>query len=242
MSGGLTIFRRELASYFNSPIAYIFIIVFLVLTAGLYMMDFFLAGQADMRGLFDNLPLFLIFFIPAISMRLWAEDRRSGTFELLMTLPLKGSQVMLGKYAAALVFYLIALAGTLPIPIMLSILGDPDGGVLMAGYLGAGLLGALYLSVGIFVSGLVRDQITAFILGMIACFFLFLVGVDGVAATVDGWIGGLGSFMQSSFGLLPHYASMQRGVVLLGDLGYFVILSAVFLILNAYWLEGRKHG
>jgi ABC-2 type transport system permease protein len=237
MSGGFTIFKRELASYFNSPIAYIFIIVFLTLTTGLYMMDFFLAGQADMRGLFGNLPLFLIFFIPAVSMRLWAEDRRSGTFELLMTLPLRAGDVMMGKYMAALTFYLIALAGTLPIPILLGLLGNPDGGVILSGYLGAFLVGGLYLAVGIFVSGLVRDQITAFILGMIACFFLFLMGHDGVAATMDGWLPGLGSLFQSAFGLLPHYMSMQRGVVLLGDLSYFVTLSAAFLLMNAMWLR-----
>ena len=236
------IFRRELAAYFNSPIAYIFIIVFIALNAGLFMTSFFLQGQADMRGLFGNLPLFLIFFIPAISMRLWAEDKRAGTFELLMTLPLRASEVMAGKYLAALVFYLIALAGTLPVPIMLGILGNPDGGAIAAGYLGAILLGGLYLSVGIFVSGLVRDQITAFILGMIACFFLFLVGIGPVAATVDGWIAGLGSFMQDAFGLIPHFESMQRGVIVLGDLAYFIVLSVVFLVLNAYWLEGRKHG
>ncbi len=236
------IFKRELAAYFNSPIAYIFIIVFLVLNAGLFMTPFFLQGQADMRGLFSNLPLFLIFFIPAISMRLWAEDKRSGTFELLMTLPLRASEVMAGKYLAALVFYLIALAGTLPIPIMISILGNPDGGAIFAGYLGAIFVGALYLSVGIFVSGLVRDQITAFILGMIVCFFFFLVGIGPVAATMDGWINGFGSFMQQAFGLLPHFESLQRGVILLSDVAYFVILSGVFLILNSYWLEGRKHG
>jgi ABC-2 type transport system permease protein len=236
------IFKRELAAYFNSPIAYIFIIVFLVLNAGLFMTPFFLQGQADMRGLFSNLPLFLIFFIPAISMRLWAEDKRSGTFELLMTLPLRAADVMAGKYLAALVFYMIALAGTLPIPIMLALLGNPDGGAIVAGYLGAILIGALYLSVGIFVSGLVRDQITAFILGMIVCFFFFLVGIGPVAATVDGWVAGLGSFMQHAFGLLPHYESMQRGVILLADVAYFIILSGVFLILNSYWLEGRKHG
>jgi ABC-2 type transport system permease protein len=236
------IFKRELAAYFNSPIAYIFIIVFLVLNAGLFMTPFFLQGQADMRGLFSNLPLFLIFFIPAISMRLWAEDKRSGTFELLMTLPLRAADVMAGKYLAALVFYMIALAGTLPIPIMLALLGNPDGGAIVAGYLGAILIGALYLSVGIFVSGLVRDQITAFILGMIVCFFFFLVGIGPVAATVDGWVAGLGSFMQQAFGLLPHYESMQRGVILLGDLSWFISLTVIFLILNTYWLDGRKHG
>jgi len=175
-------------------------------------------------------------------MRLWAEDKRSGTFELLMTLPMRAWEVMAGKYLAALAFYLVALAGTLPIPIMLGVLGNPDGGAIFAGYLGAILLGMLYLSVGIFVSGLVRDQISAAILGVIACFFLFLIGIDMVAATIDGWIGGLGSFLQQAFGLMPHFDSMQRGVILLGDLTYFLTLSAVFLVLNSYWLEGRKHG
>jgi len=236
------VFHREMAAYFNSPIAYIFIIVFLALNAGLFMTSFFLQGMADMRGLFANLPLFLIFFIPAVTMRLWAEDRRSGTFELLMTLPMKTSEVMAGKYFAALAFYLVALAGTLPIPIMLAVLGDPDGGAIWGGYVGAALLGGLYLGVGIFVSGLVRDQITAFILGMIACFFLFIVGLVPVAMTLDGWVGGLGSFLQNAFGLLPHYESLQRGVLRLGDLSYFLAFTAALLVMNAFWLEGRKHG
>jgi len=242
MRNTLVIFRREMAAYFNSPIAYIFIIVFLALNAGLFMTSFFLQGMADMRGLFANLPLFLIFFIPAVTMRLWAEDRRSGTFELLMTLPMRAAEVMAGKYVAALAFYLIALAGTLPIPIMLAILGDPDGGAIWGGYIGAMLLGALYLGVGIFVSGLVRDQITAFILGMIACFFVFIVGLAPVAVTLDGWISGLGSLLQNAFGLLPHYESLQRGVIRLGDLTYFLAFTAALLAMNAYWLEGRKHG
>lgn len=234
------IFRRELAAYFNSPIAYIFIIVFLVLTAGLYMTPFFLQGQADMRGFFGLLPFFLLIFIPAISMRLWAEDRRAGTFELLMTLPLRASEVMAGKYLAALVFYVIALAGTLPIPITLAILGNPDGGAIFTGYLGALLLGALYLSVGIFISGLVRDQITAFILGAIACFFF--VGIGWVSLFIDGWIPGLGTFLDGAFGLSDHYESLMRGVLQLGDVTWFLVLAAAFLALNTYWLEGRKHG
>ncbi|MCP4547363.1 MAG: ABC transporter permease subunit [bacterium] len=242
MRSTLVIFRRELAAYFNSPIAYIFIIVFLVLNAGLYMTPFFLQGQADMRSFFTNLPLFMIFFIPAISMRLWAEDKRSGTFELLMTLPIRSADVMMGKYLAALVFYIVALAGTLPIPIMLNILGNPDLGAIFSGYIAALLLGALFLSVGIWVSGMVRDQITAFILGVICCSFFFFAGQDFISMTVDGWIVGLGSFLQSAFGLIPHYQSMQRGVLLLGDIGWFVGLTTVFLILNAYWLEGRKQG
>jgi len=241
MSNTGVIFRREFAAYFNSPIAYIFIIVFLVLNCGLFMTPFFLAQLADMRDFFGNLPLFLIFFIPAVSMRLWAEDKRSGTFELLMTLPMKSGEVMLGKYLAAMAFYVVALLGTLPIPIMLAMLGNPDLGAVFGGYLGALLLGGLYMAVGIFTSGLLRDQISAFILGMLACFALFLVGVPAVSATIDGWIGGFGSFLQNAFGLMPHYQALQRGVLELGDLAYFLGLTAVFLVLNAVWLEGRKY-
>ena len=241
MNGTATIFRREFAAYFNSPIAYIFIIAFLVLNGGLFMTSFFLQAAADLRGFFGNLPFFLIFFIPAVSMRLWAEDKRLGTFELLMTLPMRASEVMLGKYLAALAFYLVALAGTLPLPIMVDILGNPDVGAMWSGYLGAALLGALYLAIGTFTSGLMRDQISAVILGIMACFMIFIVGVPGVAATIDGWLPGVGSFLQQYVGLSGHYDMMLRGVISLSDMTYFVGMALVFLVLNTLWLEGRKY-
>ena len=241
MNGALTVFRREFAAYFNSPIAYIFIIAFLVLNSGLFMTGFFLSGTADLRGFFGNLPIFLIFFIPAVTMRRWAEDKRLGTFELLMTLPMGASQVMLGKFLAAFAFYLIALAGTLPLPIMISVLGNPDVGAMVSGYIGAALLGALYLGIGTFTSGLMRDQISAVILGIMACFLVFIVGVPGVAATIDGWIPGFGAFLQEFIGLSGHYENMLRGVVSLGGLTYFLGMTAVFLTLNTLWLEGRKY-
>ena len=241
MQNTLTIFRREFASYFNSPIAYIFIIAFLVLNSGLFMTGFFLNGAADLRSFFGNLPFFLIFFIPAVSMRLWAEDKRTGTFELLMTLPMRAREVMMGKYLAALAFYLVSLAGTLPLPIMISMLGNPDVGAIWSGYIGAALLGGLYLAVGTFTSGLMRDQISAVILGIMACFTIFIVGVPGVAATIDGWVPGLGSFLQHFVGLSGHFDMMLRGVITLGDLAYFLGLTAVFLSLNTLWLKGRKY-
>ena len=241
MSSTLTIFRREFAAYFNSPIAYIFIIAFLVLNAGLFMTSFFLNASADLRGFFGNLPFFLIFFIPAVSMRLWAEDKRLGTFELLMTLPMRAGDVMLGKYLAALAFYLVALAGTLPLAVMVQVLGNPDTGATVASYVGAALLGGLYLGIGTFTSGLMRDQISAVILGIMACFLIFIVGVGSVAATIDGWLPGLGSFLQQNVGLSGHYDMMMRGVIALGDLTYFVGMTLVFLVLNTLWLEGRKY-
>jgi ABC-type transport system involved in multi-copper enzyme maturation permease subunit len=240
MQNTMTIFRREFAAYFNSPIAYIFIIAFLVLNSGLFMTGFFLNGVADLRAFFGNLPIFLIFFIPAVSMRLWAEDKRIGTFELLMTLPMRAMDVMLGKYLAALAFYLVALAGTLPLVIMVGALGNPDMGAIASGYVGAVFLGALYLAIGTFTSGLMRDQISAVILGIMACFLIFILGVPGVAATVDGWVPGLGSLLQHYLGLSDHFEMMLRGVISLGNLAYFVGLTAVFLTLNTLWLEGRK--
>jgi len=241
MRNAMVIARREFAGYFNSPIAYIFIIVFLLLTGLLFMLNFFLVGQADMRGYFGSLPLLLTFFIPAISMRLWAEDQRQGTFELLMTLPMQPSEVMLGKYLSALGFFAVTLAGSLPIPIMLNALGNPDNGVIVSGYLGTLLMGALYLSVGIFTSGLMRDQISAFILGVMACLIMWLLGQTFVAAVFDGWVDGLGRMLQQYLGMTSHFEPMLRGVVAIGDLIYFLALTGLFLVLNALWLEGRKY-
>lgn len=235
------IFRREMGAYFNSPIAYIFIIVFLVLTAGFYVNGFFLAGTADMRDFFDSLPLFLIFFIPALTMRLWAEEQRLGTFELLMTLPMRPVSIVLGKYFASLAFFGITLACTLTIPITLAWIGDPDMGAILCGYLGAFLLGALYLAIGICVSGFFRDQIAAFILTLLACFFFFLAGTPFIAALLDGWIPGFGSFLQEGFGLTTHFEGIQRGVLGLNNVLYFVSFSAVFLALNTLSLESRKY-
>ena len=234
------IFRREFASYFDSPIAYIFLIVFLLLNAGWYMNSFFLSGSAEMREFFGNLPLFNLFFLPAVSMRLWAEDRRIGTLELLMTLPMKSSEIVVGKYLASVAFYGIALAGTFTIPFILTLIGDPDLGAIAAGYFGALLLGAFYLAIGIFVSGLFKDQIAAFVVAMVVCFFFFSVGIEFTAGLVDGWISGLGAFLQSFIGLTSHYAGIQRGVIDFHNVLYFVSMSALFLVLNTLSLEGRK--
>jgi ABC-type transport system involved in multi-copper enzyme maturation permease subunit len=225
------IFKREMGAYFNSPIAYIFIIVFLLLTGGFYTNGFFLAGVADMRDFFGTLPLYLLFFIPALTMRLWAEEQRLGTFELLMTLPMRPSHIVLGKFFASLVFFAIALAGTITIPVTLGWIGSPDLGAILCGYIGALLLGALFLAVGIFVSGLFRDQITAFVLSLLACSFFVLAGTHP----------GFGSFLSKSFAVASHFEGIQRGVLSIHDLAFFLSFSAVFLTLNAYSLEGRKY-
>jgi ABC-type uncharacterized transport system involved in gliding motility auxiliary subunit/ABC-type transport system involved in multi-copper enzyme maturation permease subunit len=236
---GRSIFARELSSYFNSPIAYIFIFVFIVLNAGIYMSQFFLIGSADMRPFFNLLPVILCVFIPAITMRLWAEERKGNTFEMLLTFPMRTSQLVLGKFIASFVFYLITLAGTLTVPLMLSLIGNPDAGQIFSSYAGAVLMGAFFLSVGIFISGLCRDQIVAFIVAMIVCFFLYLAGLDFIASIVDGWLPGVGTFLKANFSMTAHLGTFYRGVVDNRDILYFFVMTAAFLALNIFSIEDR---
>src|SRR3989338_6016214 len=238
-SSGTSIFTRELFSYFNSPIAYIFIVVFVVLINGMYMSQFFLVGKADMRYFFSMLPIALCVFIPAITMRLWAEERKGNTFELLLTFPMQTYKLVLGKFLAGFVFYVMALAGTLFIPVMLSLVGKPDMGPIIGGYAGAIFAGAFFLSLGIFVSGLCKDQIVSFIIAMVACYFFYLSGLDFMAGIVDGWLPGVGSFIKTNFGMTRHFVSFQRGVIDNRDILYFAVMTTVFLALNMFSIEDR---
>ena len=232
-----TIFNREFAAYFNAPIAYIFIIVFLAVNSGLFMTSFFLAGTADMRGFFALLPITLIIFIPAISMRLWSEDTKEGTIALLHSFPIKPSELVLGKFFASYLFYLITLAGTLVIPIMIAFLGNPDLGPIIGGYFGAALLGAFYLSIGLFISSLFKDQIIAFILSMVGCFVFYMVGTDYISIILDGWIGGFGTLLMTTIGTANHFASVERGVLDIRDILYFIAYIGLFLWLNGVVVE-----
>ena len=236
---GTSIFIRELFSYFNSPIAYIFIIVFVVLINAMFMTQFFLVGTADMRYFFHLLPILLCVFIPAVTMRQWAEEKRGNTFELLLTFPMTTTRLVLGKFTAGLIFYLLALAGTLLVPVMLFMVGKPDIGPIIGGYLGAFFVGAFFLSVGIFVSGLCKDQIVSFIIAMIACFFFYLSGLDFMAGLIDGWLPGVGSFLKVNFGMTRHFEGFQRGVIDNRDILYFAVMTTVFLALNVFSIEDR---
>jgi ABC-2 type transport system permease protein len=239
LSNTLTIARRESAAYFNSAIAYIFATVFVLLNGGLYMTQFFLAGRADMRPFFMLMPFLLAVFIPAVSMRLWAEERRGNTLEMLLTFPMRTGELVLGKFLAALGFYLAALASTLTLPVMLAVLGRPDLGAIAGGYIGAVLIGAFFLAIGLFVSGFLRDQITAFILGMLICFTLYFAGTDFVAASIDGWLPGFGTLIRLFAGAARHFDAFAKGVVDIRDVLYFVLGTGLFLWLNAFWLDGR---
>lgn len=235
----LTIFRRELAAYFNSAVAYIFIIVFVLMNGGLFMSQFFLIGQADMRPFFLTMPFLLCVFLPAVTMRQWAEEKRGNTLELLLTFPMAPQQLVLGKFAASFVFYAAALAATFPVPVMLKFLGTPDMGVIYGGYFGALLLGAFFLSCGLFISGLVQDQIVAFILAMVTCFGFYLAGMNFFSLSIDGWLPGLGTFLAKFVGCADHFETFAKGVFDLRNVVYFVVGTALFLLLNGFWLEGR---
>lgn len=235
-----TIFRRELATYYTSAIGYIFMIVFLSLSVGLFMTPFFTFLNADMRGFFATLPIIMCVFLPAVTMRLWAEERKQNTWELLLTFPMQPPELVLGKFCASLVFFLSTLAGTLTIPIMLLSLGNPDMGPIIGAYVGTILLGAFFLAFGLFMSGLCQDQIVAFVLTLLGCFALFLVGTDVIAAYIDGTWPGLGSFLVQVVGVTPHYLSFTQGLFVLGDVLYFLIWTAVFLFLNGLFLEIRS--
>ncbi|MBU1122681.1 MAG: Gldg family protein [Candidatus Omnitrophota bacterium] len=233
------IFKREFRAYFDSAIAYIYIIVFVLFFGALFMPQFFLIGQAQMRYFFDLLPIILCVFIPAITMRLWAEDRRGNTFELLLTFPMRPRELVVGKFLASFVFYLCVIAATLPVPIMIMVLGSPDLGPIVGGYIGAVLLGAFFIAIGIFISGICKDQIVAFILAMIGCFGFFLIGTEFIATFVDSWFGGFGTLLGKFFGLTRHYSSFVKGVVDIRDFLYFAGGTAIFLILNGFYIDGR---
>ncbi len=160
MKNVLTILRRDLGAFFTSPVGYIFMIVFLLISVGLYITAFFTFPVADMRMFFTNLPLLLCVFVPAVTMRVWAEERKENTWELLLTFPMKSWQLVLGKFLACLVFLAATLAATCTVPIMLAALGNPDGGVIFGGYVGTLLLGAFFLSIGIFFSGSAKTRLS----------------------------------------------------------------------------------
>jgi len=235
-----TIFRRELAAYYTSAIGYIFIIVFLSLSVGLFMTPFFTFLTADMRAFFTTVPILMCIFLPAVTMRLWAEERKQNTWEMLLTFPMQPHELVLGKFAASCIFFLSALAGTLTVPLMLAILGNPDPGPILGAYFGSIMLGAFFLSFGLFISALCRDQIVAFVVTLLGCFGVFLLGMEFIAAYIDSAWPGLGTFLAHVVGVTGHYATFTKGLLVVGDVLYFLIWTAVFLFLNGLFLDIRS--
>ena len=236
MSTVFTIAKREFKAYFLSPIAYVYLITFLVVTNWLFFRSFFLISQIDMRSYFMMMPWVFLFFVPAVSMSKWSEEKKLGTMEFLLTLPVRDSHVVLGKFFAALSLLSVALIFTLTLPLTLVLLGDADAGPMIGGYLGLLLMGAAYLSIGLFVSALTENQIIAFILGVVASFMLLIIGEPLFTL-------GVPDFLVSAFqylGLGTHFSSMGRGVLDSRDVIYYLSVIGFFLWLNLKAVEARS--
>jgi ABC-2 type transport system permease protein len=230
-----TLFKKELMAYFNSPIAYIFIAVFLVAGNWLFFQNFFIYQQATMREYFALLPWIFLFLSPAVTMRLWAEEKKSGTIEFLLTLPITTWQAVLAKFFGALVFMIIALALTFSIPVTISFLGRMDFGPMIGSYLSAIFLAGAYLALGLFISSLTRNQIIAFVLGLVACFAALIVGSGFVLLAAPAAIAPLLAFL----GLGTHFESIARGVIDSKDVIYYLSFIFLFLWLNVQVIQKR---
>ncbi|HVF35253.1 MAG TPA: ABC transporter permease subunit [Candidatus Saccharimonadia bacterium] len=236
------IFRRELASYFATPVAYVFIVIFLVLAGAFtfYMGGFYERGQADLMPFFGFHPWLYLFLIPAISMRLWAEERKSGSIELLMTLPVTMLEAVLGKFLAAWAFAGIALVLTFPIWITVNYLGDPDNGAIVAGYLGSFLMAGSFLAIGSCISATTRNQVIAFILTVVVCFLLLLAGFPLVLDFVGAALPQVLVDAIASLSFLTHFNSISKGVIDLRDLLYFLLMIGFWLYASAVVIDLKK--
>jgi ABC-2 type transport system permease protein len=234
--------KKELASYFGSPVGYVFIVIFLILCGffTFYVSNFYEFGQADLRAFFEWHPWIFLFLVPAVSMRLWADERRTGTIELILTLPITLTEVILGKFLAAWLFLGIALFLTFPLVLTVLYLGDPDLGATLSAYLGSFLLAGAYLSVGSMTSSLTRNQVISFILSVIICLFLVLAGWPPVTGIISGWAPMWLVDVVSGFSFMPHFQSMERGVLDLRDIFYYISVIFFMLFSNGVVLQNRR--
>jgi len=233
---------RELKGYFATPVAYVFIVIFLALTGAFtfYLGGFYERGQADLAPFFNFHPWLYLFLVPAIAMRLWAEEKKSGTVELLMTLPVTMWEAVLGKYLAAWAFTAVALVLTFPIWVTVNYLGDPDNGVIVAAYLGSLLMAGSFLAIGSCISAANRNQVVAFIVTVVICFAFLLSGFPLVLDFFSGWAPQVIVDTIAGLSFLTHFNSLSKGVVDLRDVLYFLFLIATWLYANAIVLDMKK--
>lgn len=235
MNKMIVITKREFAAYFTSPIAYVYLVTFLVLINWFFFRSFFVMQQVELRAFFDLMPWLFLFFIPAVAMGKWAEEKKEGTIELLLTLPVRDSHVVLGKFLAAFGLIATAILMTAPIPITASSLGNLDWGPVIGGYLGLLLLGASYLSIGLFISAITENQIIAFIVGVVVCFALFILGEPIVITAIPDFLVGIFRYLA----LGTHFDSIGRGVVDSRDILYYFSVIGLFLWCNLKAIEMR---
>ena len=242
MNNLLAILRRELVGYFQTPVAYVFIMIFLLLSGALsfYLGNFYEREQADLSAFFTFHPWLYLFLVPAISMRLWAEERKTGSIELLMTLPVTVPEAVLGKFLAAWIFTGIALLLTFPIWLTVNYLGDPDNGIILGAYLGSFLMAGGFMAIGACISATTRNQVVAFILSLVTCFLFLLSGFPLVLDFFQLWLPQAVVDTIASLSFLTHFSSINKGVIDLRDLSYFLILISVWLYANVIVVRARK--
>ena len=236
--------RRELASYFGSPVAYIFLVIFLLLT-GFFTFtagNFFERGEASLAAFFGWHPWLYLVLVPAVGMRVWAEERRSGTMELLLTLPVAPWEAIVAKFLASWIFLALALALTFPAVITVNLLGDPDNGVIFAGYLGSLLLAGAYLAITCMTSAMTRNQVVAFILSVVLCLFLILAGFNPVTDLLVRWASPATVDTVAAFSVVTHFDGFQRGVIDLRDLAYFLSVIGFALFATGVIIRGQRSG
>lgn len=236
------IFRREFSSFFATPLAYVFLLIFLVLSGvfTFYLGGFYESGQANLNPFFNFHPWLYLFLVPALAMRMWAEERKSGTIELLMTLPITRFESVLGKFLAAWVFAGIALLLTFPMVLTVNYLGDPDNGAIFTGYIGSWLLAGAYLSVGSCMSAMAKNQVIAFILTVSLCFVFVVSGFSLVLDAFSGWAPQWLLDAVASFSFLTRFQAISKGVIDVRDLLYFLSFIAAWLIATAVVIDLKK--
>jgi ABC-2 type transport system permease protein len=238
-----TLFRREFASYFATPLALVFIVIFLILTGvfTFFLGAFYDRGQADLAPFFNYHPWLYLVLLPALSMRLWAEERKAGTIELLMTLPVTVWQAVAGKFLAAWAVAALALALTFPMWITVNYLGDPDNGTIVTGYVGSLLMAGGFIAIGGCLSAATRNQVIAFILTAVICLFFFLLtGFGPIVGALEGVLPQVMIDALASLSFLTHFSSIAKGVIDLRDVLYFATLIVVWLAATAIVLDMKK--
>lgn len=236
------VFRREFASFFATPVAWVFIVIFLMLSGvfTFYVGNFYERGQADLLPFFNFHPWLYLFLVPAMAMRTWSEERKSGSIELLMTLPIHTWQAMLGKFFAAWAVLGMALLLSFPLWITVNYLGDPDNGIILAAYIGSWVMSGAFLAIGICMSALTKSQVVAFILAVVVCFLFVLSGSDIVLEAFKGWLPGVFLDTIASFSFMTHFENMAKGVIAVNDLGYFLVVIGIWLYASLVIIEQKK--
>lgn len=237
-----TIAKRELSSYFSTPVAYVFLVIFLVM-AGIftfYLGNFYQRGQADLLAFFNFHPWLYLFFMPAIAMGLWAQERQLGTIELLMTLPITLWQAVVGKFLAAWLFSGLALSLTFPIWLTVNYLGEPDNGVIVASYLGSWLMAGAFIAIGSCMSALSRNQIVAFILAVLVCFLFMVSGLNIVTDIFSDWAGQGVMDLVASMSFLTRFESISRGVIDVRDIIFFTSVILIWLVMTTLVIDHKK--